>query len=88
MLVIIDDYDIRKLLCDFGFTTCITPNQILYVRDMMNHSPDDRIRVAIDRDTRLIMIEYKLKYGGESYTWSLDVIYDLIQAGLVRHVKE
>lgn len=88
MLKIRDDYDLQELSRRWGFRTSFTPMRDMYVYDMLIHYPDDVISVVIDMDSRLIMFEYKLKHGGQSWTNHIDIIYDLIQAGLVEKVKE
>lgn len=87
MLKIKEDFNLKELE-NFGFVMTFTPNRRFYYRDMLNHLPDDRIKVSVDTDTRLITIEYELRLGGKSWTSSLDVIFDLISAGLVEKVGE
>ena len=85
MLKIKDNVDLKELE-KFGFVMTFNPNRRFYYRDMLNHWPDDRIKVLVDTDTRLLTIEYELRHGGKSWTSSLDGIFDLISAGLVEKV--
>lgn len=87
MLKIKGNIDLKELE-KFGFVKTFTPTSRFYYKDMLNHLPDDIIRIFIDMDTRLITIEYALKFGGKSWTFNLDVIFDLIQAELVEKVEE
>lgn len=73
-----DDFNDFKIF----FGACMLA-PLYWCRDLLNHSPDDRIYISVDSTTRIITIHYWLKHGGHSFTWHLDVLYDLIKAGMV-----
>lgn len=82
MLKIKDNVDLKELE-KFGFEKVSPSWYVLTIRD--NTEEKICIGVSLFSRPRYIEIGYSTKGNGgmSSYTYNLDVLYDLIQAGLV-----
>ena len=85
MLKIKDNVDLKELE-KFGFEKVSPDWYALEIRD--NTEESISIAVSLFARPRCINIGYRTKgFGGiSSYTYDLDVLFDLIQAGLVEKV--
>lgn len=87
MLKIRDEIDLKELE-KFGFKK-VSPSW--YSLDIRNNTEEEiGFGVSLFAEPRCIEIGYSTKggqYGMASYTYDLDVLFDLIQAGLVEKVE-
>lgn len=85
MLKIKDNVDLKELE-KFGFEKISLDWYVFNIRDCSEE--EISISVSLFARPRCIEIGYRTKgFGGiSSYTYDLDVIYDLIQVGLVEKV--